>query len=121
MVDALRRVHASLRRGGVLIDVRPALEPAPRVELRGRVVARLAPLDMTRHSTADAAVRSLVAEEKLRPTRSGRFWYRHTFPDRKALIDWVEGRDDWTVDRRLIPRGRPTLRRAVHFAHYRTS
>lgn len=119
MVDALRSVHRVLRRGGVLVDVRPTTTRAPRLERDGRVTAQLLPAAQSRHRIADESVARLVDEGLLRPLRSGHFWFRHTFPDREALLRWIRDREDWVVDERTVPRGTRTLRRAVEFTHYR--
>ena len=119
MVDALRSVHRVLRRGGVLVDVRPTTARAPRLERDGRVAAQLLPAAQSRHRIADESVARLVDEGLLRPLRSGHFWFRHTFPDREALLRWIRDRDDWVVDERTVPQGTRTLRRAVEFTHYR--
>lgn len=119
MVDALRSVQRVLRRGGILIDVRPSTKRLPRLERHGRVFARLVPTDHTRHRLADAAIAGLVEDGLFRPGRSGHFWFRHTFPDRGAMLRWIGERDDWTIDRRAVPAGTRTLRRAVEFTHYR--
>lgn len=118
MVDALGSVERMLRTGGVLVDVRPSAKRAPRLERDGRVLARLAPADLTRHRAADAAIARLVEGGALRPSRSGHFWFRHTFPDRSALRTWLDGRDDWAAPALALPAGPVTLRRAVDFAHY---
>ena len=118
MVDALYSVHRVLRRGGVLVDVRPSTARLPRLERDGRVIARLVPTDHTRHRTADAAIARLVDEGLFRPVRSGHFWFRHTFRDRASLRGWLEERDDWAAPARSVPSGRVTLRRAVEFTHY---
>ena len=118
MVDALRSVHRVVRRGGTLIDVRPSTARVPRVERDGRVVARLAPSDHTRHHSADSAIARFVDEGLLRPARRGHFWFRHTFPDRSSFRTWVDERDDWTLPALRLPEGPVTLRRAVEFAHY---
>lgn len=119
MVDALRSVHRVLRRGGVLVDVRPTMTRVPRLERDGRVTARLRPGDQTRHRTAEESIARCVGEGLLRPLRSGHFWFRHTFSDRAALLRWVAEREDWTIDPRTVPAGTRTLRRAVAFTHYR--
>lgn len=119
MVDALRSVHRVLRRGGVLVDVRPTTARAPRLERDGRVTAHLLPGVQTRHRMAEESVARCVDEGLLTPLRSGHFWFRHTFPDREALLRWVRERDDWVVDERTVPQGTRTLRRAVEFTHYR--
>ena len=118
MVDALRSVHRVLRRGGVLVDVRPSTERVPRLERRGRVIARLVPTDHTRHRAAGAAIAGLVDDGLFRPARSGHFWFRHTFPDRPSLQAWLAERDDWDAPRVALPAGPVTLRRAVEFTHY---
>lgn len=118
MVDALRSIVGTLRRGGVLIDVRPSRKRAPRLERRGRVVARLVGTDHGRHLAADASVAGLVAEGHLRFVRSGHFWFRHTFPDRSSLQAWLDEREDWDAPRGADLRGALTLRRAVEFTHY---
>ena len=118
MVDALRSVHRVLRSGGVLVDVRPSTERVPRLERRGRVIARLVPTDHTRHRSADGAIARLVAEGLFRPSRGGHFWFRHTFPDRPSLHAWLEERDDWDAPAVALPAGPITLRRAVEFTHY---
>lgn len=120
MVDALRKVHAALRPGAVLLDVRPATSRVPRLERGGRVIARLSPTDHTRHHSADSAIATLVEEKRLRPLRSGVFWYWHTFTDRAALRAWIEERDDWTLET-AVPRGRITMRRCIEFTHYRVT
>ena len=119
MVDALHSVHRVLRRGGVLVDARPSTKRLPRLERDGRVTARLAPSDQTRHRIADESISRLVDEGLLRPLRSGHFWFRHTFRDRDELLRWIADRDDWTTARRAVPSGTRTLRRAVEFTHYR--
>ena len=118
MVDALRSVHRVLRSGGILMDVRPSRTRLPRLERDGRVTARLVPSDHTRHRIADESIAGLVDKGLLRPLRSGHFWFRHTFPDRVALLRWIAERDDWIIDR-AVPAGTRTLRRAVEFTHYR--
>ena len=118
MVDALRSVHRVLRRGGILVDVRPSTKRLPRLERQGRVFAQLVPTDHTRHRMADAAIAGLVDDGLFRPARSGHFWFRHTFPDRASLRAWLEERDDWATPTRSVPSGRVTLRRAVEFTHY---
>lgn len=119
MVDALDRAHKALRPGGLLIDVRPSGRHVPRLERAGRVVARVVARDLGRYRSADAAVSGLVAAGSLHPVRAGRFWFRHSFPDRAALLAWLARRDDWAIDPRAVPAGTRTLRRAVEFAHYR--
>lgn len=119
MVDALHSVQRVLRSGGILVDVRPSTKRLPRLERDGRLTARLVPSDHTRHRIADESISGLVDEGLLRPLRSGHFWFRHTFPDRDALLRWVGDRDDWIIDRRAVPAGTRTLRRAVEFTHYR--
>ena len=118
MVDALRSVHRVLRSGGVLVDVRPSTERVPRLERRGRVIARLVPTDHTRHRAADAAIAGLVGDGLFRPARSGHFWFRHTFPDRSFLQAWLDEREDWDAPPGTDFRGAVTLRRAVEFTHY---
>ena len=118
MVDALRSVLRVVRKGGVLVDVRPSTARVPRVERNGRVLGRLVPSDHTRHRAADGAIAGFVEEGLLRPTRRGHFWFRHTFPDRSSFRAWVEDRDDWTSPALPLPAGPVTLRRAVDFAHY---
>ncbi len=119
MVDALQRVHEALKPGGVLIDVRPSGAHVPRLEREGRVVALVAERDLGRYRSANAAAAGLIAAGSLRRMRTGRFWFRHTFPDRAALLAWIAQRDDWTIDPREVPSGTRTLRRAVEFTHYR--
>lgn len=82
------------------------------------MIARLVATDHTRHHSADDAIASFVTGGRLRPVRSGHFWWRHTFPDRASLQAWVDERDDWTLGQTL-PRGRITLRRCIEFTHYR--
>src|SRR5687767_11355261 len=118
MVDALSSVHRAVRKGGVLVDVRPDTTRAPRLERNGRVIARLVPRDHTRHRAADAAVSRLVNDGRLAATRAGHFWFRHTFPDRASLTAWIDGRDDWDAPAAALPSGPITLRRAIGFAHY---
>ncbi|HEX4743424.1 MAG TPA: hypothetical protein VFW12_02000 [Candidatus Limnocylindria bacterium] len=118
MVDALRSVHRVVRRGGTLVDVRPGTARVPRLEHGGRVYARLAPTDHTRHHAADDAIARLVAEGLFRPARGGHFWFRHTFPDRASLRAWLDERDDWAAPAVSLPSGPVTLRRAVEFTHY---
>ncbi len=120
MVDALRKVHAVLRPGAVLLDVRPATSRVPRLERGGRVIASLSATDHTRHHAADSAIATLVTEKRLRPLRSGAFWYRYTFADRASLKAWVEMRDDWTLET-PVPRGRITMRRCIEFTHFRVA
>lgn len=119
MVDALHSVLRVLRSGGILVDVRPTMGRVPRLERDGRVTARLMPADQTRHLAAEESIARCVVEGQLRPLRSGHFWFRHTFPDRDALLRWIGDRDDWTIDRRSVPAGTRTLRRAIEFTHYR--
>ena len=119
MVDALRSVHRVLRSGAILIDVRPSRQRVPRLERRGRVVARLVGTDHSRHVAADESVARLVDEGLLRPLRSGHFWFRHTFPDRRSLQAWLDEREDWDAPRGMDLSGAFTLRRAVEFIHYR--
>lgn len=118
MVDALRSVQRVLRPGALLVDTRPSTSRVPRLERGGRVIARLAPMDHTRHRRADEAIASFVTSGRLVPLRSGTFWYRHTFRDRAAVEAWFAERDDWDLAGPL-PRGRLTLRRAIEFTHYR--
>jgi hypothetical protein len=118
MVDALRSVLSVLRTGGVLIDVRPSTAQVPRLEHDGHVIGRLVPTDHTRHHSADRAIAQFVADGALRPTREGRFWFRHTFADRASLREWIAGRDDWAAPAVSLPPGPITLRRAVAFTHY---
>ena len=118
MVDALHSVHRVLRRGGILVDIRPSTKRLPRLERQGRVFARLVPTDHTRHRLADAAIAGLVDDGLFRPARSGHFWFRHTFPDRASLRAWLEERDDWAAPRGTDLTGATTLRRAVEFTHY---
>lgn len=118
MVDALRSVHGVLRTGGVLVDVRPSAARVPRLERGGRVIVRLVPNDHARHRSADAAIARLVEDGLFRPVRSGHFWFRHTFPDRAGLREWLDGREDWALPGTAQPHGRITLRRAVEFTHY---
>ena len=118
MVDALRSVHRVVRKGGVLVDVRPDTARAPRLERDGRVIARLVPRDHTRHRAADDAIAHFVGQRLLRPTRSGSFWFRHTFRDRSSALAWVAGRDDWDAPAVPLAPGPVTLRRAVAFTHY---
>ena len=118
MVDALSSILRVVRKGGILVDVRPSIASAPRLERNGRVIARLVPRDQTRHRSADAAIARFVDEAALRPGRSGSFWFRHTFPDRVAALEWVAGRDDWDAPAVALGAGPVTLRRAVAFTHY---
>lgn len=119
MVDALRSIVGMLRSGGILADVRPSRKRVPRLERRGRVVARLVGTDHSRHLAADESVARLVDEGLLRPLRSGHFWFRHTFPDRPSLQAWLDEREDWDAPRGADLTGALTLRRAVEFTHYR--
>ena len=118
MVDALSSVLRVVRRGGILVDVRPSTAREPRLERDGRVIARLLPRDHTRHRSADAAIARFVDDGALRPVRSGSFWFRHTFPDRASALAWVAGRDDWDAPAVALGAGPVTLRRAVAFTHY---
>lgn len=119
MVDALRSIVGMLRSGGILVDVRPSRKRVPRLERRGRVVARLVETDHSRHLAADESVARLVHEGLLRPLRSGHFWFRHTFPDCPSLQAWLDEREDWDAPRGADLTGALTLRRAVEFTHYR--
>ena len=118
MVDALRSVHRVVRKGGVLVDVRPGTARVPRLERDGRVIARLVPRDHTRHRASDDAIARFVVEGLLRPAQSGSFWFRHTFPDRSSALAWVAGRDDWDAPAVPLAAGPVTLRRSVAFTHY---
>lgn len=119
MVDALRAVHAPLRRGGTLLDVRPTHWREPRVEVGGRVVGRLRAGDLGDDLAADAAAARLVAEGLFRPVRSGHFWHRFSFGGRREF-------DDWRLSTRRFPRytgaplgrGAITVRRAVVYHEY---
>lgn len=118
MVDALYSIVGAVRSGGILVDVRPSRKRVPRLERRGRVVARLVGTDHSRHIAADESIARLVEEGHLRSRRSGHFWFRHAFPDRSSLQAWLDERDDWDAPGVALPAGPITLRRAVEFTHY---
>jgi hypothetical protein len=124
MVDALRAAHRRIRRGGLVIDVRPDHTREARIVAHGRVRAllqRSRDADMDRH--ADAAVESVLESGLYRRLRIGRIWYGSRFTDLAELersitlsVNYCRLRPG---ARRSLAASRPgplTMRRAVKFA-----
>ncbi|MGH2450090.1 MAG: hypothetical protein ACRDGE_02230 [Candidatus Limnocylindria bacterium] len=124
MVHALHAARRALRRGGLLIDLRPDARRAPRIAVAGRVAGELMTGSTGMDEAADAAVAALVAEGALRPLERGHLWYRHTFRDRGELDEYiastrrVEGYGRAVAARLAAARGPVVMRRALAFAIY---
>lgn len=92
MVDALYAAHRAVRPGGTVIDLRPDSLHQPRIFQRGvrRGGLQETALAEGDSSASDRAIARLVAEDLLKPVRTGHFWYSLRFPDRAGLDRWLE-------------------------------
>lgn len=123
MVDALRAAHQRVRRGGLVIDVRPDHSRQARVLARGRVRAYLTrSRDADLDRQADVAIESVVAGGLFRRLRRGLVWYGSRFSDLAELERSIKDSSRYCdyepgTRRSLIPfrRGPLTMRRAVKF------
>ena len=92
VVDALRKVHRSLRPGGLLLDVHPQTQPLP-IEVRtGAGVTDLGQLEYSRGfidtmSNAEAALASLDRDGTFRNEREEKFRLLHYFA---SLAEWQD-------------------------------
>ena len=92
LVDALRKVHRSLRRGGLLLDVRPQPQPLP-IEVRtGAGPTDLGQLEhspgfIRTMSNADRALASLERDGTCRNEREVEFLLLRHF---ESLAEWQE-------------------------------
>ena len=91
MVDALRAAHRAVRPGGTVIDLRPDSVHQPRVFQRRILRGGLQETALAQGDSAasDRAVAALVRAGRLRPMRSGHFWYDLRFAERAALDEWL--------------------------------
>jgi len=124
MVDALRRAHRAVRRGGFVIDARPDASRVPRVVVGGRVIARLVQSEDAdrRDAEADAAVATVIERGLFRSVERGRVWHRNTVGDMRALDAYVRdssryGGYERGARARLArhPRATFVLRRAIKY------
>ena len=125
MVDALRAAHRRVKRGGVVIDVRPDAAHPPRIIAGGRIrggIHQAADSD-ERDRRSDLAVERVVALGLFRRTgERGLVWHTTRFADLAELDDYVSdsaryaGYDRGTR-RALLPfrQGPLAWRRAIRF------
>lgn len=122
MVDALLAAREVLRRGGIVVDLRPDAQRAPRVLSRGRVVGLLVtrPVAAGDDAAADAAVEKVVAAGRLRDVAAGHLWYQVRFADLAALDDYLSRSPRFAdlspgTRERLARRGPVVVRRAIQY------
>jgi hypothetical protein len=91
MVDALHEAHRAVRPGGTLIDLRPDTEHPPRITRGGRAIGGLyeRPTVVADSHFSDRSVARLVREGRLKPLRSGHFWYELPPMDLPTLDAWL--------------------------------
>jgi hypothetical protein len=92
VVDALRKVHRSLRPGGLLLDVRPQPQPSPFEVRTGAGATDLGQLEYSPDfirtmSNADEALASLDRDGTFRKERKEEFLLLHHF---ESLAEWQE-------------------------------
>lgn len=125
MVDALRAAHRRVKRGGLVIDVRPDARRLPRMiaggRIRGHIVQTADAEERDRRS--DLAVERVVARGLFRRTGdAGVVWHTSRFADLEELDGYLSDSaryEDYegATRRALLPfrRGPITMRRAIRF------
>ena len=125
MVDALHAAHRAVRSGGTVIDLRPDSRHQPRVFQRRVLRGELQETTLAEgdSSASDRAVARLVREGRLKPVRTGHFWYSLRFPDRSGLDDWLESSRRLRgyapgTRARIVPGSGIIVRRALAYGIY---